>query len=128
YVNCSFSPWSYCYFLHIHIWSVEKSTFWSSSNDCYTIFLPIYRWGSSFDRINGNIYFWCRGRANFFANVQHRSFIHFSFSNYYSTCKIYLIQLFPHSICRCFISCIFVTFTDPLKCGQSRSFSDSQEV
>ena len=75
-------------------------------------------------RVNGNI----TAAADFLTDIQHRRFIHLTFTDNYCTADIYRIECLAHSVDRQLIGTVFITTSYTAAAGNCCSFGNTYEL
>ena len=114
-------------FIHIHIGSVKQASFGSNSNYGDSARLAFGNKVRAFNRVNRNINFRA-ARTDMLADVQHRRFVHFAFTDYNRTADIYRIKHFSHRVNGKLVSPVFITAANAAAAGNSGSFRYTDEL
>ena len=119
-IDAAFSTGADSDFIHVHIRSMQQAATRSDSNNCDSAVLSFSNQVGTFNRVNSDINLRAAG-TYFFADIQHRCFIHFAFADNNGTFNIYGIKGCAHSVNSQTVSTVLVASAYKMTAGNSCS-------
>ena len=117
-IDAAFSTGADSDFIHVHIRSMQQAATRSDSNNCDSTVLSFSNQVGTFNRVNSNINL-RSASTYFFADIQHRCFIHFAFADNNGTFNVYGIKGCTHSVNSQAVSTILIASAYKMTAGNS---------